>query len=123
MYLRIMNQLDLVFMKNAILREISDSDIAEKVFQSVKKTIEILDDSYGIARKPFEMGGFLFLLTELDNNAYYREEILKCYRLSENDVEYSDIIATVEKKVEWISEMYLRSSDDAIVIVYSRKAR
>ncbi len=121
MYLRIMNRLDVSCMGETIKREIKNPHVSEAVFERVSHSIAVLDDAYGKERKAFDMGGFVFLLTDTHDSEYMRSQILDCYALSEENSEYTEEICKGAGQEVWQEEMYLRSSDDAVVIIYVKE--
>lgn len=116
-----MNRLDLSCMEQAIKREIENPDVSEAVFERVSHSVSVLDDAYGEARKAFDMGGFVFLLTDAHDASHIRSQILDCYSLAEENSEYTEEVCRGTGHEVWLEEMYLRSSDDAIVIIFAKE--
>lgn len=121
MYLRIMNQLDVSCMGETIKKEIENPHVSETVFERVSHAVTVLDDAYGKGRKAFDMGGFVFLLTDTHDSKRMKSQILDCYALSEENNEYTEEICKGTGQEVWQEEMYLRSSDDAVVIIYVKE--
>ena len=63
----------------------------------------------------------MFLLTDIHSSGEVRRQILECYSLSENDSEYQEEICRESEQKTWIEELYLRGSDDAVVIIYAEE--
>ncbi len=122
MYLRIMNQLDVTCMGEAICSEINNPIVSGAVLERVSHSIAILDNSYGENRKAFDMGGYVFLLTNPHDSEKIKSQILDCYGLFEENSEYSEEICKGSKQEIWLEEMYLRGSDDAVVLIYAKEA-
>lgn len=116
-----MNRLDVSCMGETIHKVIDNPKISEVIYNRICHSISILDNAYGERREAFAMGGFVFLLTDIRNAKYMRREILDCYALSEENSEYTEEICREKDNTIWQEELYLRSSDDAIVIIYVKK--
>ena len=123
MYLRIMNKLDVSCMKEAIQEAIENPIVFEKVFGRISDAITSLDEAYGEGRESLSMGGFVFLLTDIHNSGQMRRQILECYSLSEEVSEYREEICRESGQKTWIEELYLRGSDDAVVIIHAQKLK
>ena len=119
MYLRIMNKLDVSCMKEAIQEDIKNPAAFQKVFGRISDAIASLDESYGEGREALSMGGFVFLLTDIHSSGEIRRQILECYALFENDSEYQEEICKEDSGKIWFEELYLRGSDDAVVIIFA----
>ena len=65
------------------------------------------------------MGGFVILLTDTHSSKQIRRKILGCYALSEDNSEYKEEICKEDSGKIWFEELYLRGSDDAVVIIYA----
>lgn len=116
MHLRLMNKLDVEGSLGVIKNFISDQASEEQILGRIWTAIEILDNSYGSQRTSKDMGGFVFFTSgEKEKN-----RILDFYRLEEKSAEYSDIICQTSSGT-WYEDLYLRSSDDAVIIVYPIK--
>lgn len=120
MFLRIMNKLDLECMSDTINKEISKPEMAEQILKRLRTSVHILDSAYGESREALSMGGFIFLLTDLSEAEQLRQKILDFYDLSDLDSEYTEEICRDKDNI-WIEDMFLRSSEDAIVIIYMKK--
>lgn len=116
MYLRMMNRLDVQNAVKIIEEYIQSTEATEQVLDRIRKATEILDAHYGGQRSPKDMGGFVFFMT----GEQEREVILNYYQLDEELAEYSDVVCT-DDSVTWKEELYLRGSDDGIVILYPAK--
>ena len=123
MYLRIMNKLDVACMKEAVQEAIKNPIVFKKVFGRISDAITSLDEAYGEGRESLSMGGFVFLLTDSHSSEQIRRQILECYSLSEEESEYREEICRESGQKAWIEELYLRGSDDAVVIIYAQKLK
>lgn len=119
MYLRIMNKLDVLCMEGTIREAIGNPAVFEKVFERISNAIAVLDEAYGEGREALSMGGFVFLLTDPHSSKQIRRKILDCYSLSEEDSEHKEEICRESESKAWMEELYLRGSDDAVVILYA----
>ena len=119
MYLRIMNKLDAACMKETIREAIENPVIFEMVFERISNAIVVLDEAYGEGREALSMGGFVFLLTDTHSSKQIRRQILECYALFEDDSEYKEELCKEDDGKGWFEELYLRGSDDAVVIIYA----
>lgn len=113
MHLRLMNKLDIEGSFGIIKNFISDQKAAERILGRIRTAIEILDDSYGGQRTSKDMGGFVFFAS----GEKEKKRILDFYKLEEDSSEYSDIICQTSSGT-WYENLYLRNSDDAVIIVY-----
>ena len=120
MYFRIMNQLDLSCMEKTIHEAIQNPAISEQVSKRIAHCIMILDQAYGCSRSAFDMGGYVFLLTDIRDSAWIREQLLEHYGISAENCEYTNEICREHGVGVWQEELYLRGSDDSIVIIYKK---
>lgn len=91
------------------LKEISM--YSEEVIKSIKETIEVLDDNYGVNRSVEEdLGGYVLLIENLNDVKVVKEKIIR-----ELLSECIDII-NVASGEDYISMLFLLSVDYAIVI-------
>lgn len=116
MFLRLMNRLDFECMADTIKNEIDGKAAQETVSGRIKELVDILDENYSTDRKSFSMGGFVFLITSLEERNRACQKIIDCYKIADR-LEYSDVICEDEASV-WQEELYLRGDDDSIVIIY-----
>ncbi len=120
MYLRIMNKLDYIYGQSYIDDKVSDADCYCAIMREIDRIVTILDASYGGDRKVTDYGGWLFVITDIKEAMIVRADILNYYKLVETEYEYSEVIAENED-IEWVSELFLRTSEDSISIIYARK--
>lgn len=113
MRLRLMNKLDLDGIGGNMEDIFQNPAVVASVWGRVQTAVEILDTTYGGQRSATDMGGFVFLAT-LEQD---KKEILDFYSLEEKLAEYSDTIIQTGS-VTWHEELYLRSSEDAVIIIY-----
>ena len=119
MYLRMMNKFDVACMKEAIQEAIENPVVFKKVFGRISDAITSLDEAYGEGREALSMGGFVFLLTDIHSSGEMRRQILECYSLSEDSSEYQEEICKENSGKIWFEELYLRGSDDAVIIIFA----
>lgn len=117
MYRRLKNRLDVELMKEAILQD----GIAEIVVERIAEIIQTLDDAYSASRSSHDMGGYVLLFKDTESYAKAFPEIMQFYNLKELEYEYSDNL-TEGRKVDkqWWEELYLLSSDDALVLIHPK---
>lgn len=83
-----------------------------EVINSISETIEVLDENYGVNRNvDNDLGGYVLILEGLGDIKKLMEDKLKGLI-----PEYTDVIECSEG-VNWISSLFLLSSDVAIVVV------
>ncbi|MDE7310027.1 MAG: hypothetical protein K2N87_00090 [Eubacterium sp.] len=63
MFLRSVDKLDLDCMEAMIADAIKEDVWKEMVMGRIKETVGILDESYRKDRMPYDMGGYVFLVT------------------------------------------------------------
>lgn len=122
MYARIVNELDYKWLKENIRGEISVKNVADAVMNKIENIVQSLDTCYGSARSASDMGGNVFVLTDDSVSMQQYEDILQSYHILKDAEEYSDIICREDNK-EWLCELYMIGSDDALVIIYVRERR
>ena len=88
------------------------NNIPSEVIESIKVTIDILNENYGVDRNiESDLGGYVVIAENILDI-----EILKQEKLQSLIPEYTDIIESSEG-VNWTSSLFLISSDYAIVVV------
>ena len=88
------------------------NNIPSEVIESIKVTIDILNENYGVDRNiESDLGGYVVIAENILDI-----EILKQEKLQSLIPEYTDIIECSEG-VNWTSSLFLISSDYAIVVV------
>ena len=98
-----------VYKENQILEV---NNIPSEVIESIKVTIDILNENYGANRDvESDLGGYVVIAENIVDS-----EILKQDKLQGLVPEYTDIIECSEE-VNWTSSLFLLSSDYAIVVV------
>ena len=98
-----------VYKENQLL-EVNNMPI--EVIESIKVTIDILNENYGVNRAiESDLGGYVVIAENIVDI-----EILKQDKLQGLIPEYTDIIECSEG-VNWTSSLFLLSSDVAIVVV------
>ena len=98
-----------VYKESQLLEE---NNIPSEVIESIKVTIDILNENYGADRNiDNDLGGYVFIAENIVDI-----EILKQEKLQGLIPEYTDVIKVVNGK-NYISSLYLLSSDYAIVVV------
>ena len=82
------------------------------VVNSILKTIDILEENYGVVRNiEADLGGYVVIAENIVD-----VEMLKQDKLKGLIAEYTDIIESSEG-VNWTSSLFLLSSDYSIVVV------
>ena len=88
------------------------NNIPSEVIESIKATIDILNENYGADRNiEIDLGGYVVIVENIVDI-----EILKQDKLKGLIPEYTDIIECSEG-VNWTSSLFLLSSDFSIVVV------
>ena len=88
------------------------NNIPSEVIESIKVTIDVLNENYGANRDiEADLGGYLVIAENIVDI-----EVLKQDKLKGLIPEYTDIIECSEG-VNWTSSLFLLSSDFAIVVV------
>ena len=88
------------------------NNIPSEVIESIKVTIDILNENYGVNRAiESDLGGYVVIAENIVDI-----EILKQDKLQGLIPEYTDIIECSEG-VNWTSSLFLLSSDFSIVVV------
>lgn len=116
MFLRIVNRLDIDCMETMIADAIKQDNLKKTVIDRIKKATDILDESYGKERMPYDMGGYVFLVTEVQEQEEARKKIIGCYHAGQK-LEYSDILCEGQG-IQWHEDLYLITDDDSIMIIY-----
>ena len=102
-------------MMNKIYKEnqlLEVNSIPSEVIESIKATIDILNENYGADRDiEVDIGGYIVIAENIVDI-----EMLKQDKLKSLIPEYTDIIECSEG-VNWTSSLFLLSSDYAIVVV------
>ena len=98
-----------IYKENQLL-EVNNMPI--EVIESIKVTIDILNENYGFNRAiEADLGGYVFIAENIVDI-----EILKQDKLQGLVPEYTDVIEVVNG-VNWTSSLFLLSSDYAITVV------
>ena len=98
------------FYKGSQLLEVNN--IPSEVIESIKVTIDILNENYGVDRDiDADLGGYIVIAENI-----VVIEMLKKDKLQGLIPEYTDIIECKEG-VNWTSSLFLLSSDFSIVVV------
>ena len=109
MYQRIMNDLDIINMIKA-------PDVINK---RIGEIIEVLNKTYGNDRKPSDNGGYALYFPTVDDAEKSLETVMKYYKIDFDIAEYREVHNTENN--DWIEELYLLSSEDALVLFYPKK--
>ena len=118
MYYRLKNRLDY----ESLVEDIKEDNPLQVVSDRVGEIIETLDDNYGAHRSSKSYGGYLLLFQSEENYEELKLDILSFYKFEDTDCEYSEMfVEDKESETEWWEELYMLSSDDAIVIMHPRK--
>lgn len=118
MYYRIKNKMDV----DALETLFGNSMNSAIVYDRVKEIIGQLDEAYGTLRSARDMGGYVLLFLSEEEYELLHTKILSFYRLDVENYEYSEIInESMESSIDWWEELYLLSSDDALVIIHPKQ--
>lgn len=102
-----------IYKENQLL-EVNNMPI--EVIESIKVTIDILNENYGVNRDiESDLGGYVVIAENIVDS-----EILKQDKLQGLVPEYTDVIECSEG-VNWTSSLFLLSSDYAIVVVTTQE--
>ena len=108
MYQRIMNDLDI---KNMI-------KAPDVVCGRIGEITGILNKAYGNNRKPSDNGGYVLFFPTVKDVEASLESVMKYYKIDSDIAEYREVYETEEN--DWIEELYLLSSEDALVLFYPK---
>ena len=98
-----------VYKENQLLEV---NNIPSEVIESIKVTIDILNENYGFNRAiESDLGGYVVIAENIVDI-----EVLKQDKLQGLVPEYTDVIEVVNG-VNWTSSLFLLSSDYAITVV------
>ena len=88
------------------------NNIPSEVIESIKVTIDILNENYGVDRDTeSDLGGYVLIAENIVDIEIFKQEKLKGLV-----PEYTDIIECSEE-VNWTFSLFLLSSDFSIVVV------
>lgn len=119
MYQRIMNRLD----AELLAEELQGKDKDSVVIKRMRELAGILDDRYGVVRGSADMGGYILFFPDSKTYGKCYPHITEFYHLQEELFEYSQRInGKSASGVEWWEELYLLSSDDALVLIHPKKS-
>ncbi len=88
-------------------------ELPQQVKEVIRENVKILEENYGTERTVEDLGGYIALVDEEDITTF-KEEILKG-----TIAEYIDDI----EGAEYISALFLLSSDFSIVVICEKKLR
>lgn len=115
MYLRIKNKMDAEIMREALKAERLDGAVINRI----DKIVGVLDTNYGGCRGSSDMGGYILLFTDRQTYEKNIMKIMDFYHLDKELYEYSNKLGSEGNDMaEWQEELYLLSSDDALVIIH-----
>lgn len=98
-----------VYKENQLLEV---NNISSEVIESIKVTIDILNENYGADRDiEADLGGYIVIVENIEDI-----QILKQDKFKNLMPEYTDVIECSEG-VNWTSSLFLLSSDFAIIVV------
>lgn len=113
MYQRIKNRLDMEIIEESLKSNGTD----KAVMKRIEELVDILDREYGCCRNSSDMGGYILFFTELQTYEKFVPKIMEFYNLDKDLYEYSELIDATD---EWQEELYLLSSDDALVLIHPK---
>ncbi len=85
--------------------------LPDRVVEYIKTIVKILNDNYGIDRKPTDDGGYIWILKSIEEVKELKESVLR--GLIE---EYSDVIYTSDNEI-YNSTLYLLSTDYSVIVI------
>ena len=98
-----------IFKENQLLEV---NNIPSETIESIKVTIDVLNENYGVDRNiESDLGGYVVIAENIVDIEILKQEKLQCLI-----PEYTDIIECSEG-VNWTSSLFLLSSDFSIVVV------
>ena len=93
------------------------------VIERMREIVSTLDDAYGSNRSAKDMGGYIFFFGDEETYENSFSHLLTFYNLAMENYEYSEIINEMnDSETKWWEELYMLSSDDAIVFVHPKGA-
>jgi len=98
----------------------SDKEGAIILSDNIKETVGILDSEYGADRKSTDMGGYILFFPSEEIYKDNADEVLRYHNMECKDNEYKKYICKCEG-TEWWEELYMLSSDDALVMIYPER--
>ena len=114
MYQRLMNKLDIDILESELQGEVND-----EVLNRIREQIDIMDNAYGTLRGTKDMGGYILFFRDKESYENSVDNIMDFYHLEKDVYEYSDCISEdTDNDQEWMEELYLLSSDDALVLIH-----
>lgn len=117
MYHRIMNKLD----AEMFSEELQEKKVDRIVIERIRELAGMLDDRYGICRGFADMGGYILFFHDSRDYGKCVPHILQFYHMDRELFEYSEPInGDSVSGVEWWEELYLLSSDDALVLIHPK---
>ncbi len=118
MYQRIMNRLDAELFTEELQKGNIDGIVAERMMELAG----MLDDRYGVCRGSSDMGGYILFFHDSRDYGKCYPHIMAFYHLDGELFEYSERInENTEAGVEWWEELYLLSSEDALVLIHPKE--
>ena len=108
-------------MEKIIHQNLTNKENFHELVERLTDYVVILDAEYSADRESFAQGGYVFFISNCEEAETAREEIIRCYNL-DGQLEFGNVFLKCEDTKEiWKEELYLRSSDDAVVIIYPLK--
>ena len=119
MFRKIQNELDIHLLED----EMKNCGVEEIVIDRIKEIVLTLDDAYGATRGSRGMGGYILFFgkDEFFNESF--PKVLQFYHLKADNCEYSEKINNNTSRIEWWEDLYMLSSDDALVLVHPKEKR
>lgn len=118
MFFRIKNSLD----SSALAEDIRCSD--SLLMDRINEITETLDSNYSGQRSSRDYGGYILFFPTKEGYDSLIEKILRYYNLDFSLSEYEEIIG--ERAIgntEWHEQMWLLSSDDALICIHPEEVR
>lgn len=114
MYYRLKNQFEAEFLYDVA----SNNNIPHIVLERIQDVLEVLDTSYGIARTSNAMGGYVLFFPTKESYLDYAPAIYQHYHIDSTLYEYDDELTSTEN-MSWREKLYLLSSEDSLIFIYS----
>ena len=114
MYLRLRNLVDI-----EACAALFEQSHRMPLYEAIKEDLTLLDDAYGAERRAFDMGGYVLYFPTMHDFSLSEKKLYQAYNLDSEMYESNDIIWKDEETgIAWRRKLFLRSSDDALVLIY-----
>lgn len=119
MYYRLKNKLDVDLFVSSVLTD----EKYHLVVERLNELVEILDSNYGAERGVNDMGGYILYFPDKSCYDAMISKLENFYHIDSSCYEYRDELSddTNKETVAFCEDLYLISSDDALVFVYPKE--